>query len=73
MTCWRRRIESISGAAEADILGNSARANRSEYDGAFISTQLNRLAAEQISRPPLTLILAGPEVDNQAVPFWFPE
>jgi hypothetical protein len=59
MTGWRKRIESISEPAGAEIDGNSAKANRGEYDGAFISTQLTGWQREKTTRPPLTLIWRG--------------
>jgi hypothetical protein len=61
---------SILGSAEAETDGNSAKANRGEYDGAFISTQLTGWQrGKQHGR--VNADLAGPEVDNLTVPIWF--
>jgi hypothetical protein len=70
MTCWRRRIGSISWPAGAEAHGNSAKANRDEYDGAFISTQLTG-GSEVNNKATVNAGLAGPEVDNLTVPIWF--
>src|SRR5438105_1970953 len=70
MTCWQRRIGSISGSAGAEPHGNSAKANRGEYDGAFISTQLTG-GSEVNNTAAVNADLAGPEVDNLTVPIWF--
>src|SRR5437868_8246497 len=70
MTCWQRRIGSISGSAGAEPNGNSAKANRGEYDGAFISTQLTG-GSEVNNTAAVNADLAGPEVDNLTVPIWF--
>ena len=63
MTCWRRRIGSISWPAGAEAHGNSAKANRDEYDGAFISTQLTG-GSEVNNKATVNAGLAGPEVDK---------
>jgi|SRR6185369_12107830 len=70
MTYWRRRIGSIFGSAGAEAHGNSAKANRGEYDGAFISTQLTG-GSEVNNMAAVNAGLAGPEVDNLTVPIWF--
>ena len=70
MTCWQRRIGSISGSAGPEAHGNSAKANRGEYDGAFISTQLTG-GSEVNNTAAVDAELAGPEVDNLTVLIWF--
>jgi hypothetical protein len=71
MTCWRRRIESIFGSAWAETHGNSAKANRGEYEGAFISTQLRGWQRGK-QQAAVNAELAGPETDNRMALIRFP-
>jgi hypothetical protein len=70
MTCWRRRIGSISRSAGAETHGNSAKAKRGEYDGAIISTQLTAWQRAN-NTAAVNADLAAPEVDNLTASIWF--
>ena len=61
---------SILGSAGAETHGNSAKANRGEYDGPFISTQLTG-GSEVNNTAAVNVDLAGPEIDNLTVQIWF--